>query len=75
LKQKKLPDPFGKTQAIPMKFWVALPSAHNEYRMQPPKQVKRLGDYNNILDILGNTQIDIVLIATSTPRHVRSSPW
>ncbi len=52
----------------PYEIYGCLPSAHNEYKVRPPEQVKRLGDYNNIEDILTTTQIDIVLIADLDPK-------
>ena len=45
-----------------------LPSANDEYRMAPPKHVKRLGDYNHIQDVLQTTRIDMVLIADLDPK-------
>jgi exopolysaccharide biosynthesis polyprenyl glycosylphosphotransferase len=45
-----------------------LPSANDEYRVEPPKQVRRLGDYNHIQEILGTTRVDVVLIADLDPK-------
>jgi len=44
-----------------------VPSAHNEYRLPPPPQVKRLGDYNEIIDIHQRDVIDIILIGDLNP--------
>jgi exopolysaccharide biosynthesis polyprenyl glycosylphosphotransferase len=45
-----------------------LPSAHHEYKLEPPPEVPRLGDYHGIREIIQSTKIDIVLIADLDPK-------
>jgi exopolysaccharide biosynthesis polyprenyl glycosylphosphotransferase len=45
-----------------------LPSAHNEYKVAPPPEVPRLGDYQNVREIIQSSKIDIVLIADLDPK-------
>jgi exopolysaccharide biosynthesis polyprenyl glycosylphosphotransferase len=45
----------------------ALPSAHNKYRLDPPADVKRLGDYQDIAEINQREKIDIVLLGDLDP--------
>jgi exopolysaccharide biosynthesis polyprenyl glycosylphosphotransferase len=45
-----------------------LPSAHNQYKVEPPREVPRLGDYQGIREIIQNFKIDIVLIADLDPK-------
>ncbi len=52
----------------PYDIFGCLPSAHNEYKVAPPEQVQRLGDYSEIQDILKTNRIDIVLIADLDPK-------
>jgi exopolysaccharide biosynthesis polyprenyl glycosylphosphotransferase len=45
-----------------------LPSAHNEYRLEPPPHVPRLGDYNQVEQILASAPVDLVLIGDLDPK-------
>jgi len=63
LAQSVLQDP-----SQPYEILGCLPSAHNEYRVQPPGEVPQLGDYGNIEEILKTTHVDIVLIADLDPK-------
>ncbi len=45
-----------------------LPSAHNEYKINPPREVPRLGDYQVVREIIQTSKIDIVLIADLDPK-------
>jgi exopolysaccharide biosynthesis polyprenyl glycosylphosphotransferase len=44
-----------------------LPSAHNKYRVNPPKGVKKLGDYQEIAEIHQRENIDIILLGDLDP--------
>ncbi|MDE1171212.1 MAG: exopolysaccharide biosynthesis polyprenyl glycosylphosphotransferase [Verrucomicrobium sp.] len=44
-----------------------LPSAHSRYKVEPPASVARLGDYNEVEEIVGVRSIDIVLVADLDP--------
>ena len=55
-------DPFH-----PYEIVGALPSAHNKYRLEPPIEVKRLGEYQDIAQIHQREQIDIVLLGDLDP--------
>lgn len=44
-----------------------LPSAQNEYRMPPPAEVRRLGEYSEITEIHKREAIDIILIGDLNP--------
>ncbi len=44
-----------------------LPSAHNTYRLDPPDEVKKLGDYQDIAKIHDREKIDIVLLGDLDP--------
>ncbi len=45
-----------------------LPSAHNEYRVQPPGKVKRLGTYADINHLIKSQNVEIVLMADLDPK-------
>lgn len=53
--------------AHPYEIIGCLPSAHNEYRMRPPAEVRHMGDYQEIADIHKREQIDIILIGDLDP--------
>lgn len=44
-----------------------LPSAHNEYRLEPPEEVRRLGQYQDISEIHQREPIDIILLGDLDP--------
>ncbi|MCE0483913.1 MAG: exopolysaccharide biosynthesis polyprenyl glycosylphosphotransferase [Methylacidiphilales bacterium] len=53
--------------AHPYEIVGCLPSARNEYRMSPPKDVRHMGDYQEITEIHKREQIDIILIGDLDP--------
>ncbi len=44
-----------------------LPSAHNKYRSDPPHDIKKLGDYQDLAEIHKREEIDIVLLGDLDP--------
>jgi len=62
LAQSVMNDPFH-----PYEIVGALPSAHNKYRLEPPIEVKRLGEYQDMAEIHRREQIDIVLLGDLDP--------
>ncbi len=45
-----------------------LPSPHGEYRMDPPPGVRRLGDYQHLVEIIRQERVDIVLLGDLDPK-------
>jgi len=67
LEADKLARAIMEDAAHPYEIVGCLPSAHNRYRMSPPNQIKRLGDYQDIAQIHDREGIDIILLGDLDP--------
>jgi exopolysaccharide biosynthesis polyprenyl glycosylphosphotransferase len=58
----------AKDVGHPYQLVGCLPSPNNEYRLQPPAEVQRLGNYKQLTQIIREERVDIVLLGDLDPK-------
>jgi exopolysaccharide biosynthesis polyprenyl glycosylphosphotransferase len=66
----KLAEAIRRDSNHPYEIIGCLPSAFNEYRIEPPPEIPKLGEYHSIVEIHQQKALDIVLIGDLNP-HTR----
>jgi exopolysaccharide biosynthesis polyprenyl glycosylphosphotransferase len=63
----RLAEAIGRDSSHPYEIIGCLPSASNEYRIEPPPEISKLGEYHSIIDLHKQKSLDIVLIGDLNP--------
>jgi FlaA1/EpsC-like NDP-sugar epimerase len=70
----KLAEAIRRDSSHPYEIIGCLPSAFNEYRIQPPPEIRKLGEYNSIIDIHNRKPSTSSSSEISIPTPAKSSP-
>jgi exopolysaccharide biosynthesis polyprenyl glycosylphosphotransferase len=67
LEANKLAQAIMNDPAHPYDIIGCLPTAHNKYGLNPPKEIRRLGDYQEIKEVHKRERLDIILLSDLDP--------